>query len=216
MISNTSWAASPILYGIVSGNRSTEILKNLRENEISAIQTTLKKQVEFKLFTTFQDILSTAQQDPNHLTFLYVKEPYVSAVKAMKNWVQLAQVLSVDPKTHQLSNTYTAYLISSKNSKIKKLLDDNKISNIQWVKSKTLDDAQNMVMKGEADAVGTWDYYFLSHRYRDQFKILSTIKHLANAYLYVNANNVNTKQQAAIKRALKKYAQEKHAAFTYK
>ncbi len=235
-LSGASFGANALLYGIVAGSS----LLPYRQIELNAIQTALGKPVEFRTFATYADELRAMQENPTLLSFSYAKQVLVPDISKLKQWKQAAQILTMNHEARDYSTTYSAYLITRKDSGIskvgdlsgktlayytpesisnyiavKKLLTDNEITGVRWLKAKNIDQAYKMVESGKADAVSLSDYYLINNQNIARANIIYEIKGLMNPIIYMNSSNLNAADIKKVRLALKQIPHKTDADLAY-
>lgn len=239
-ILNVCYGSNTLLYG-VAGKTSSISLREFQKNEIQTIKSALGESVNVKIFSNHNDELNEIQKKSNTLTFVYAKEFITPELSKLNNWEKVTQLFFMDPVTNHFSKSYSSYLFTSKNSNItklsdlsnkklvyysaesnsnyiaiKKLFSNNKVSNVQWIKAKNINQAYEMVKSGKADAVGTWHYTYFSDKQKSNFKVIYKIEHLNNPALYVNRNILSSQEIKTVKIALQKIGSNTSANYIYK
>ncbi len=218
-----------------------ELIKYVNiQHEVNAIQTALNKPVKLQMFSSYKDELSAVKKNPDSLTFMYIKEHFIPDATTIPHWNSVAQVLSLDPKTHRQSKTFSAYLLAAKKSKIhnltdlsdktfvyynaestsnylavKQLLADKKITGVHWIKANDFKEAYTMVESGKADVLGTWHQFFMSHQNINNFKVIYAIPDLANPVFFANTSELDSDEIKQVKAQLEQIGTKTDGKFTY-
>ena len=210
------------------------------QHEINAIQTALGRPLKLQIFSNYKDELSAVQENPDLLTFMYIKDQFIPDAAKIPHWGSVAQVLTLAPNTHRQSKTFSAYLITAKNSKInnltdlsnktvtyydaesssnylavKQLLADQKITGVHWIKANDLKQAFTMVESGKADVLSTWHQFFMNNQNKNNFKVIYTIPNLANPVFFANTSELNPDEIKRVKAQLELIGSKTQETFTY-
>jgi len=240
LLTTMNCAAKSILFGVMERDHDKKITRIIRTIELLAVKDAIHKPVRFKYFNNDKKLISFITKQQKKLSLLYVKPSVGAELAQLKNWTKIAQLLAVDPDTKKWSSTYSTYLITAQQSHvkhlsdlankkiayynqesvsnyvaIKKLIAENKIPGVQWVKTKNSHQALELVAQGKVEAVGVWDYPYLNDKNNKDFRIISKVANLENPTLYGNTLNLTEKQIVQLKASLKKESSKVNAEFSY-